>query len=154
MLMAAEIDRNFATDMNMFIGDPKGQIAHEQLPTSRNFKKRAKKFNRKLNILTLNDIFINLDQNVFEKLLNSKKLFGNRTYWSKMQSNDRKELVNVFTGVCFEDLKEEFNKWINHSYETSELVSKALEIIKNQYIQNVYAGPTPQNRLIGLLIEL
>ncbi len=151
MLMAAEIDRNFATDMNMFIGDPKGQIAHEQLPTSRNFKKRAKKFNRKLNILTLNDIFINLDQNVFEKLLNSKKLFGNRTYWSKMQSNDRKELVNVFTGVCFEDLKEEFNKWINHSYETSELVSKALEIIKNQYIQNVYAGSTPQNRLIGTI---
>ena len=49
-------------------------------------------------------------------------------------------------GVCFEDLKEEFNKWINHSCETSELVSKALEIIKNQ--QNVY-GTTLQNRLIG-----
>lgn len=151
MLMAAEIDRYFATDQNMLIGDPKGQIAYEQLPTSRNFRRRAKKFNRKLNILTLNDIFINLDQNVFKKLLNSKKLFGNRTYWDKMQSNDRKELVNVFTAVCFEDLKEEFNNWIKHSYKTSDLVAKVLELIKNQYIQRIYSGAAQQNRLIGTI---
>ena len=151
ILMAGEIDRYFDTDMNMFVIDPKGQIAYQQLPTSRNFRRRAKKFNRKLNILTLNDIFIKLDQNVFEKLLNSKKLFGNRTYWDKMQSNDRKALVGVFTAVCFEELKNEFKNWMDFSYETSELVSKALEIIKNQYIQSIYSGTAPQNRLIGTI---
>ena len=88
---------------------------------------------------------------MFLKSFLTQKSFLEIELIEQMQSNDRKELVNVFTGVCFEDLKEEFNKWINHSYETSELVSKALEIIKNQYIQNVYAGPTPQNRLIGTI---
>ena len=149
--MAAEIYRYFDTDMNMFVIDPKGQIAYQQLPTSRNFRRRAEKFNRKLNVLTLNDIFIKLDQNVFEKLLNSKKLFVNRTYWDKMQSNYRQALVEVFTAVCFEELKDEFKDWMKFSYETSELVSEALEIIKNQYIQSVYSGTVPQNRLAGTI---
>ena len=151
IIMAAEVDRHFDTDMNMFVIDPKGQIAYQQLPTSRNFRRRAEKFNRKLNILTLNDIFIKLDQNVFAKLLNSKKLFGNRTYWDKMASSDRQSLVEVFTEVCFEELKTEFNNWIRFSYETSELVTGALEIIKNQYIQRIYSGTVPQNRLIGTI---
>ena len=68
-----------------------------------------------------------------------------------MQSNDRKELVNVFTAVCFEDLKEEFNNWIKHSYETSDLVAKVLELIKNQYIQRIYSGAAQQNRLVGTI---
>ena len=40
---------------------------------------------------------------------------------------------------------------MDFSYETSELVSKALEIIKNQYIQSIYSGTAPQNRLIGTI---
>ena len=89
-----------------------------------------------------------LERNIFERLLNSKKLFGNKGYWNKMETSDRKSLVEVFTAVCFEEVKKDFIKWTTKQYETVDLARKVLQIIKDNHLQRVYSGSAGQNRLV------